>query len=225
MDLKNFYQKAYSDLNTGYGPNSSLQEFLQMQLPILNTVPPARVLLELGCGNGTNLLGKGEVWAVDFSDQAISLAKEDERFQYVNFYCQDVCELDLEQKFDLILDSHLLHCLVTPEQRSSYLNKVKEHLSPGGLFYVETMVTHKECNFETEMEYFFFEPILQMGDSPVRYIDTAENVEKEFLNAGLKILYFYIDAGKRMIPVNHRERSLRSDPFVLRIIATKNLGE
>lgn len=225
MDLKDFYGKAYQDLEQSFVPNQSLVDFLQMHLPVLSTVPPARVVLELGCGVGTHLLGKGEVWALDFSEDAISKARNDERFQYVNFVCQDACELELDQKFDLILDSHLLHCIVEPDQRMAYLKKVKEHLSAGGLFYVETMVTHRECNFEHELEYFFFAPQLQKGDDPVRFIDTAENIEKELKDAGFKILYFYIDAGKRMIPVGEREEALRSDPHVLRIIATKDLGE
>lgn len=225
MDLKNFYENAYSNSQDIYTPNESLQEFLQMQLPVLNTLPPARVVLELGCGEGTNLLGRSEVWAVDFSDTAINRAKEDERFQYTNFICEDVVELNLEQKFDLILDSHLLHCIVDQQNRQKYLNNVKDHLSAGALFYVETMVTHRDCTFESELEHFFFEPILQKGDDPIRYIDTPENIEKEFLAAGLKIIYFYIDAGKRMIPIEQREQALRTDPFVLRIIATKNLED
>ena len=54
----------------------------------------------------------------------------------------------------------------------------------------------------------------------------VHDIEKEILDAGFQILYLYINSGKRMIPVLERETALRSDPVVLRIIATKNfVGE
>ena len=221
MDLKNFYGDAYSRIVKSFEPNESIIDFLNLQLPVLNDNPPARKYLELGCGAGTHLNPSSDVWAVDFSEEAIKLAKADERFESVHFSNQNVVSLDLDEKFDFILDAHLLHCLVSEQDRASYLKNVFNHLTNRGLFYVETMISHKECTFESELEYFFFEPVLQQGDNPFRYIDEAENIERLLINTGFKILYFYIDAGKRMIPITGRKEALRSDPCVLRIIATK----
>ena len=220
MDTKDFYDHSYQVSEDPFSPNESIADFLEISLPVLSDYPPAQSFLELGCGQGTHFGGREEVWGVDFSKTAIDNAKRDSRFKNVKFVCQNVVDMDLSKKFDLILDSHLLHCLINEDDRKKYLKNVLYHLSPGGLFYIETMVMHKQCEFHEGPEYSFEMPILFRNGTPCRFVDIAENIEKELIDTGFKIIYFYINSGKRIIPVRSRVDSLFTDPCVLRIITT-----
>lgn len=42
--------------------------------------------------------------------------------------------------FDLVVDGHLLHCIVFDEERWRLLERIRQSLTPGGEFWVETML-------------------------------------------------------------------------------------
>ena len=100
---------------------------------------PGRVL-ELGCGNGRNTQYFAEqrcqVDAVDFSQKAISWAKEKNRYpsESVTYICKSIFELNLRQpEYDIVYDCGCFHHL-PPHRRSSYLELVKKALKPSGRF-------------------------------------------------------------------------------------------
>jgi 2-polyprenyl-3-methyl-5-hydroxy-6-metoxy-1,4-benzoquinol methylase len=103
-------------------------------------------VLDLGCGTGALsclLASRGfDVTGVDVSTTAISYAKRvaAERGLAIDYQVLDVCGHPLPSSaFDLVIDSHLLHCLAFDEDRQVLLQKVRGALSPNGQFWIETM--------------------------------------------------------------------------------------
>lgn len=83
-------------------------------------------ILDLGTGTGTSALfaaknGSQSV-GVEISGSAIEIAKENAKKLGVNveFIVGDVLELDLKKKFDVVIDSTILHCIVDTEDRKRF---------------------------------------------------------------------------------------------------------
>src|ERR1700678_2498742 len=81
-------------------------------------------ILELGCGNGRNaayLARQGcQIDAVDFSQEAISWAKEKNSNQKITYICKSIFELDIRKPiYDIVYDSGCFHHL-PPHPRSHY---------------------------------------------------------------------------------------------------------
>lgn len=103
--------------------------------------------LDLGCGTGAlccQLAEAGlEVTGLDISDTAIGFAKEmaKKRDLHIDFAVADIIRAPLPPgQFDVIVDGHLLHCIVFDEERRGVLKKVRQSLKDGGEFWVETML-------------------------------------------------------------------------------------
>ena len=100
---------------------------------------PGRAL-ELGCGAGRNaihLAKQGcDVVAVDVSDESVRWAQEraDKAGCEIDFRCQSVVELELEDgSFDLAYEAGLLHHL-PPHRRPGYLECISRVLKPHARF-------------------------------------------------------------------------------------------
>lgn len=124
-----------------------LTETVQRFFPDINN----QKALDLGCGTGTTAFVLSrlgfEVTGVDISETAIAMGQDLALQQNlkINFIQGDVLELNkLNQKFDLIYDSHCLHCIVFEEDRMRVLKGVKSALNEGGIFILDTMVMPSE---------------------------------------------------------------------------------
>jgi hypothetical protein len=61
----------------------------------------------------------------------------------VQFDAADICRMpEQPDRYHLIIDGHCLHCLVSDEHRHEALTAIHRLLKPGGLFLVETMISH-----------------------------------------------------------------------------------
>jgi SAM-dependent methyltransferase len=171
--------------------------------------PKIRVL-ELGAGRGGVGLQLAKLGAritiVDFSPSAIEQGEK--LFAAEGFAVEaivgDVTHPDLviEGKFDIIVDSHLLHCLTMDPDRTSYLGLVREHLTPEGIFVVETMV-HRKKLFVPDGFMFDQQNILwQMFGkwTPVRRILDSLDLEAEIKLAHLEIVSFFYYAQYAFVP-------------------------
>jgi 2-polyprenyl-3-methyl-5-hydroxy-6-metoxy-1,4-benzoquinol methylase len=108
--------------------------------------PGARAL-GLGCGGGQDLILLAErgasVVGIDFAETAIRLAQENAQRTGLAIEARvgDCIELEGVQDaaFDVVVDNHLLHCLVDPLHRARCLASVARVLRTGGTFFSVTM--------------------------------------------------------------------------------------
>lgn len=93
-------------------------------------------ILDVGCGTGilVDLLAKNGyiVDGVDSSQANIDYARHHKKG---NYFLQDIESFDTGNKYDLIIASHLIEHLRTPEK---FLKKVKSSLKKGALLYIAT---------------------------------------------------------------------------------------
>lgn len=158
-------------------------------------------VLETGAGRGgvALLLAKlgAQVTIVDFSPSALEQAEKIFALDghEVSTIVGDVThpDLSLPDKYDLIVDSHLLHCLTADPDRSSYYQLIRDHLTERGIFVAETMVHRKKLYIPDGFMIDETNTLWQMFGkwTPIRRILDSLDLEQELGNAHLEILYFY----------------------------------
>lgn len=109
--------------------------------------------LDLACGTG-NVAVKvakyfNNIYAVDLSDDMLNVAFDKFKKSKIKakVICQDMCELSLNKKFDLItsvLDS--TNYVTEDEDLFNYFSNVYEHLKDGGLFIFDINSYYKLSN-------------------------------------------------------------------------------
>lgn len=137
--------QGWDDLRPGpdQGSYRALDAFLARSAP---PAPGARAL-ELGCGGGQAALRCARRgWrtaGIDYSETAIALARRNAaeaglELELVVGDCLDLAAFP-DGSMDLVVDNHLLHCLVTPAHRAALLRAVRRVLAPHGRWFSETM--------------------------------------------------------------------------------------
>lgn len=103
-------------------------------------------VLDLGCGRGEITYYFAyhgfKVTAIDYTQIAIDLAQkcfsgEDNLKAKVQFYCDNVCTVPLQEQYDLAVASDVIEHLSSTEVDSLY-KKVAKHLKSDGLFILHT---------------------------------------------------------------------------------------
>lgn len=169
-------------------------------------------VLELGCGTGSLaclLAARGlEVVAVDVSAAAIGYGREiaTQRGLTIDFRVHDVVGHGVpDGAFDLVIDAHLLHCLVSMEHRAGVLRGARQALSPGGEFWIETMAMTPavvpDPAWHLDAEGVTWAPLGEAGQYaeevqrdgqvwlPIRRIREPEAILEELSQAGLRVLW------------------------------------
>jgi 2-polyprenyl-3-methyl-5-hydroxy-6-metoxy-1,4-benzoquinol methylase len=168
-------------------------------------------VLDLGTGTGTAALYLAslgfDATGFDVSEEAIAMADKNKEVLNLKatFQVQDILSMELETKFDLIIDSSFLHCIVFDKERLQILKWIKNHLTPDGHFFMHTMTESADMSDLTNRDYLIFkdEILWSTGkDSwdmdwqeldgkrvfPHRRIRTQETLENEIRQADLKII-------------------------------------
>jgi cyclopropane fatty-acyl-phospholipid synthase-like methyltransferase len=152
LDIRHTYTSEYYTQDCGgfeaYNKNKGkeLEDIrLQAVASIAGVKQQGRVL-DLGCGRGEltyYFVKQGfEVTAVDYSESAIKLAREcfegeDKLKEKVQFYCESVCTVPLEESYELAIASDLIEHLSADEVDRLY-QRVSQHLKRDGLFVIHT---------------------------------------------------------------------------------------
>jgi 2-polyprenyl-3-methyl-5-hydroxy-6-metoxy-1,4-benzoquinol methylase len=164
--MKSYYhahETAYQEIKTkggiGWGGAKTLSElgdevtnqYLKSIVPRYFADTKGKKALDLGCGSGTTAFTLSKlgftVSGIDISETAIAMAKNLSTQQdlKINFIDGDILQLEkINEKFDVIYDSHCLHCIVFDEDRTKVLAEVKKSLAPKGIFILDTMVANKD---------------------------------------------------------------------------------
>lgn len=98
-------------------------------------------ILELMCGTGRisiPLIKEGySLTCVDYSEEMLNVFRSKiNEPEKVKIVCQDVCELNLEEQYDLIIiPSNSISEILDKEKRRQALKKIYHHLRPNGIFF------------------------------------------------------------------------------------------
>lgn len=110
--------------------------------------------LEIGCGTGPICCFLAEcgfeVQGIDVSPSAITIAQQQaqQRELEITFRVADVCrDAITPQQFDVVVDGHCLHCIVSETDRLFALKNVSQALRSRGQFWVETMIAGRAADF------------------------------------------------------------------------------
>lgn len=173
-------------------------------------------VLDLGTGTGTSALYTAKEGAktigTEVSKTAIEIARKNAENLglAVQFIESDILDLHLNQKFDLVIDSTLLHCIVGPEDRQRFYETVKRHIDPNGYLFVNTMISIGDMTNSFPKEYFHFEDeiLWSLGINeiterkningksyfPHRTLLSKEKQVQEFCDHGFELVDFEIDS-------------------------------
>ena len=135
-------------------PQASFDKFVMrpfLEESLAGIVEPLDGLsaLEIGCGSGPIscfLASRGlAVRGIDVSPTALEMARENAARRGINvqFDSADICQMpEQSDRYDLIIDGHCLHYFVLDEHRRAAFAAIHRLLKPGGLFLIETMISH-----------------------------------------------------------------------------------
>ncbi len=224
MTLQGYYEDSYRE-EKSRSPQDLLEEEITSSKVLTNFAIQQKdkflpevdwkglKVLELGSGRGgvgLHLARLGaNVTLVDFSPTALIQAER--LFSLEGFEVKtisgDVTHPDMifDQTFDLIVDSHLLHCLTEDPDRSSFYGLVSDHLSSRGIFVSETMVYRKKLFIPDGFMFDARNVLWQMFGkwTPVRRILDSLDLEAEINNTELKIVSFFYYAQYSFVPHKH----------------------
>ena len=160
----------------------------QLLVELIDTgkVKPCKVI-DLGCGAGNYvvyLASRGfEATGVDFSAEAIKIAKENARKKHMQctFLVADlICEmLDLGRTWDFAYDWGVLHHIF-PQYRPKYVDNVRQILNPNGK-YLSVCFSEKDAAFEGTEKY------RKTPSGSVLYFSSEDEL-RELFSAHFKIL-------------------------------------
>ncbi len=150
---------SWGELHGAVGfENFSSRAFLTAVLPELHFAPPTPAVLNYGCGTGPDacfLAARGyRVDAIDLIPAAIEVARQQaaQRGLDIHFSVQDICELPhTGKRFDLIVDSFCLQCIVFDDDRQRLYSAIRARLAPRGYFLISTAILDADHFAEVTM--------------------------------------------------------------------------
>lgn len=167
-------------------------------------------VLDLGTGTGTSALYCAKEGAkcvgVEVSKTAIDIAFKNAQTLGldVEFIVGDILDLQLNRKFDLIVDSTVLHCIVGNDDRKNFYETAKRHLNTNGYLFINTMISQGDMSACFPKEYFHYENevLWSLGINKItdrkkidgksyfahRTLLSDQNQIEEFKNCGFEIV-------------------------------------
>jgi SAM-dependent methyltransferase len=173
--------------------DSEIRGVLAEVLPLLHCDAPGPIVLEYGCGTGPGacfLTERGmRVRGIDQSAVAIEIARSEaaKRGLGIDYRVGDVCvDVPADEKYDLIVDSFCLQCIVTDPDRARLFAFVHSALQSSGQYVIAT------AGYSPDRDYgeFRFDPatgIVLDGDLPCRRHVTAHALVRELAAAGFTV--------------------------------------
>jgi cyclopropane fatty-acyl-phospholipid synthase-like methyltransferase len=128
--MKNFINFVYILFRRWLISENELSNFINLS---------NKKILDLGCGYGylSYLIAKkfptSYIVGIDVNNSRIERAKQRFKLPNLQFFVGDVCNLDVKDKFDIIIAIDLFHHIPL-ENHDKILYKVRENLASGGIF-------------------------------------------------------------------------------------------
>ncbi|MEQ1966185.1 methyltransferase domain-containing protein [Xenorhabdus nematophila] len=135
-------QASYNSIGEHYEKFSNTVAQRQSELrDIINMVGDiqGKSVLDLACGYGyygreLHRRGASKVVGIDVSEKMIELAKA-KSTQYgdnIEFHVQDVCAMQLDEKFDIVIAAFLFHYAQSTDELEAMFQAAANHLKPSG---------------------------------------------------------------------------------------------
>lgn len=139
---------AWAEIHGSEGfENFASRPFLEVALPMLRFSSLHPAALEYGCGTGPGACYLAErgfhVHGIDLIPLAIEMAREQAKARglEVDYTVGDICALPHEGvRYDLIVDSYCLQCIVTDADRARVYAAVQARLRSEGYYLVSTAI-------------------------------------------------------------------------------------
>jgi 2-polyprenyl-3-methyl-5-hydroxy-6-metoxy-1,4-benzoquinol methylase len=186
------YRSQRGKRYTGWNPPDCADAFAALEDFLASPwCPPAGRALDLGCGGGEACLRLAELgWeavGLDFSPTAIALARQNARSAgvEVELLTGDAVQPLLTPlgSFDLVIDNHVLHCLIEVEHRHSFLSNAHAALRSGGILFSANMSADARLDYASHG----INPITRVDAHRTRYWATKEELLGELHAAGFLI--------------------------------------
>ncbi|MCX6235859.1 MAG: class I SAM-dependent methyltransferase [Bacteroidetes bacterium] len=151
--VAHYYDVVYDKVLSGADKQFYLKQILQVRGPVL----------EIGVGTGrffTEALSAGaNIYGIDISQSMIDvLKKKIDRKYHDRVSVQDMVNMKLDKRFHLILAAfRVLSHITQPDDQVAALNKVYDHLEPGGIFIFDLYVPSLKMLLEGLTEQVDFE--------------------------------------------------------------------
>jgi SAM-dependent methyltransferase len=160
----------------------AMRDVVSSWLDATTAAKPGARVLELGCGTGAlacMLAARGfRMTGADVSPSAIDVARAmaAKRALPIAFEVADVCSSHvLDEGFDVVIDSHLLHCIALPDERRALLARVASAIAPAGEFWTETMVLYDGLEDTPTRRTDRAGIVWSVIDDPSRSVDAVEH--------------------------------------------------
>lgn len=199
-------QEEYSD----FSYKDFLIKYLDKYFPQVISKKRSFRALEVGCGTGPGscyLCEKGfSVKGIDIVSEAIDIARDQANLRDfdIDFEVSDICNFNDNQLYDLIVDGHLLHCIVFDEDRKKVLENIRKRLNSEGVFLLETLALGSSIpslgdEFKFDDEYILWHKVndlnfyeaIQRDDGiyfPQRRILPHLKIRQELQKAGFNVI-------------------------------------
>ncbi|WP_442599806.1 class I SAM-dependent methyltransferase [Neobacillus sp. D3-1R] len=147
-------------------------------------------VLDIGCGGGIYSkafvkMGASEVWALDFSEQILSAAKENcNEYENISFHLGNALNTGLaDQQFDIVLIRAVVHHI---NDINTCFKEAHRVLKPGGILLIQDR-TPEDCLLEgsaTHIRGYFFSKFPNLIDKEISRRYSTEKVFQEMSNVG-----------------------------------------
>lgn len=149
--------KAHLDLDFD-GASRKLDFIEKSAAWIKQLVPPSDYpsLLDVGCGPGiyAERFAKAgyQVTGIDFSKRSIDYARQsaDSNNLDITYYYQNYLEMDLDSCYDFACMIYCDYGALSTEDRHTIMNKLFQHLKPGGKLLLDVYSMKRFHNFKEE---------------------------------------------------------------------------
>jgi ubiquinone/menaquinone biosynthesis C-methylase UbiE len=137
--VENTYNSIATNFDkTRYKVWRKVVEFLDIQLPNIK-------VLEVGCGNGKNMLYRNDlrIYGIDISEEQVSICKA----KNLNVQKSDMTSLPFnDAEFDAIICIATYHHLQTENERKQALNEMYRVLKSGGKALISVWAMEQDSN-------------------------------------------------------------------------------
>jgi len=178
--LENVYNYIAKDFNTSrYKVWKTVANFLE-------SLPKNSKVLEVGCGNGKNMLYRNDLkfTGIDFSQEMINICKN----KKLTVYKANMLELPfLNRSFDVVISVASLHHLDSFEKRQLAIKEMLRVLDFNGLVFIQVWALDKK--FNTSDQLIPFKPRDNKSEIMYRYYHFYKQyeLEKEILSLKQKL--------------------------------------